>query len=153
MLINFIVLLITTLAAGLSVYLFPKFNQQTFKLLLVFAGSYLFSITILHILPELFATSSSPYYTGLFVLVGFLLQQSLEFLTSGVEHGHIHHSHIHDEQYSHKSSVAFLMVGLCLHSVLEGALLTQPTSLENHDHGSSTLLLGIIIHKMPAALC
>jgi len=29
----------------------------------------------------------------LFILIGFLLQQILEFLSSGIEHGHIHHLH------------------------------------------------------------
>ena len=49
-----LLLFFTPLIAGLLIYLVPKGRNTNFKLLLVFAGSYLFSITVIHILPELY---------------------------------------------------------------------------------------------------
>lgn len=115
---------------------------------LVFAGSYLFSITIIHIIPELFYESFNPSLIGLFLLGGFFLQFFLELMTSGVEHGHMHH--LPSEKDSHDFSAFFLLAGLCLHSIMEGALLAHPSELHNHEFPTG-LLFGIILHKMPAA--
>lgn len=144
MALNFLILFLSAFLAGLLVYVIPKWEEKHFKLILVFAGSYLFSITVLHILPELFGNHDSAYYMGLYVLIGFLLQQVLEFLSKGIEHGHIHH-------HGGKNAVWSLMVGLFLHAFLEGTLLSQQPSLSGHHHGSETLLVGIIMHKAPAA--
>lgn len=124
-----------------------KWKVRDFKRVLVFAGSYLFSITILHIFPELFADRASAYFMGLYVLLGFLLQQVLVFMSSGIEHGHIHD---HTET-GMRNSVWTLMVGLFLHAFLEGTLLSKEPSLSGHHHGSETLLIGIIMHKIPEA--
>ncbi|WP_316929467.1 hypothetical protein [Algoriphagus machipongonensis] len=79
MALNFLLLFLTALGAGSLVFVAPKFRDKYFKLVLVFAGSYLFSITILHILPELFHSGFEGGKMGLFILIGFLLQQLLEF--------------------------------------------------------------------------
>jgi zinc and cadmium transporter len=143
-----LILFTIALAAGLVAFYVPKINEGSYKLLLVFAGSYLFSITIIHILPELFHASSDPGYIGIFVLVGFFLQQSLEFFSSGVEHGHIH---THDKGHSHAESSAWIvLVALFAHSFLEGGLLAHPRTIEHH-HDSNTLLWGIALHKAPEA--
>ncbi len=148
MIADVLILFSIALAAGLVAFYVPKINDGSYKLLLVFAGSYLFSITIIHILPELFHASSSPGYIGIFVLVGFFLQQSLEFFSSGVEHGHIH---THDKGHSHTESSAWIvLVALFAHSFLEGGLLAHPRTIEHH-HDSNTLLWGIALHKAPEA--
>ena len=54
MTLKLIVLFFTPLLSGLLIYLVPKGKNTNFKLLLVFAGAYLFSITVIHVLPELF---------------------------------------------------------------------------------------------------
>ncbi|MFM9840633.1 MAG: ZIP family metal transporter [Cyclobacteriaceae bacterium] len=148
MIADVLILFSIALAGGLVAFYVPKINEDSYKLLLVFAGSYLFSITIIHILPELFHASSSPGYIGIFVLVGFFLQQSLEFFSSGVEHGHIH---THDKGHSHAESSAWIvLVALFAHSFLEGGLLAHPRTIEHH-HDSNTLLWGIALHKAPEA--
>jgi len=85
---------------------------------------------------------------GSCVLGGFFLQQFLEFLSSGVEHGHIH---VH-EQPGHHSGPSSLLVlfALCVHSILEGGLLAHPKTIAHH-HESDTLLWGILLHKAPEA--
>lgn len=112
---------------------------------LIFAGSFIFSITIIHILPEVFGLSTNPMKAGLYVLLGFFFQQFLEYFTSGIEHGH---SHSHD----HISGVSRygLLIALIIHSLLEGALLTHDSPF-HQEHGAYSLLIGIILHKMPAA--
>ncbi|TDQ17342.1 ZIP zinc transporter [Algoriphagus boseongensis] len=141
------------MAAGLLVFFSPVFREKYFKLVLVFAGSYLFSVTILHILPELFSTGFSNTRMGLYILLGFLLQQVLEFWSSGVEHGHIHK---HTSETS--KGVFTLMLGLFIHAFLEGTLLSHGNVMGAetgealaHTHSNKTVLLGIIMHKGPAA--
>ena len=148
MILNSFILIITTVLAGFSFYFVSNKNGSFFKAPLVFAGSYLFSITIIHILPELFSEAEEPFNLGIALLAGFFLQHLLEYLTSGIEHGHIPHS---DGSKNHKnSSTISLLIALCIHALLEGALLSHPSS-HHHQHESNTILFGIILHKMPAA--
>ncbi len=148
MLSNSLILFITSLFGGLAVYLLPKLSDKQLKMPLVFAGSYLFAITIIHIMPELFHSDMEGNKIGLLVLLGFFFQYFLEFFTAGVEHGHMH-KHTHDHHHS-TGSIYMLMIGLALHAFLEGTLISHPSELHEH-HDSTPLLLGIVLHKMPAA--
>ena len=120
--------------------------MKRFKVLLAFSGSYLFSLTVIHILPEAVHESHNFTLTGIFVLIGFFVQLVLEFSTEGVEHGHIHlHDHTPD------SSVPMAMFGgLCLHAFLEGMLLYHPSSFHEGEEVGN-LLFGLILHKIPEA--
>ena len=144
---NITILFVAAITGGALAYYYRSMEKFSFDLPLIFAGAYLFGITIVHVLPELFATTTLPLRAGIFVLVGFYLQQMLEFLTSGVEHGHLHKP---SDDHSHRSSMAFsLILGLSIHSFLEGSLLGHPTETANES--TWPLLLGILLHKMPAA--
>lgn len=148
MLLSLTVLFFTALAAGLTVFFMPKVKQGAYKLVLVFAGAYLFSITVIHILPELYVNARNPTTIGLYVLGGFFLQQILEYFSQGTEHGHVH---IHEGEQKHSVSAAFpIIIGLCLHAFLEGTLLAHPGTI-HEEHDASALLLGIALHKAPAA--
>ena len=147
MITNLIVLFIAPLASGLLIYLLPEGGKKNFRLLLVFAGSYLFSITVVHILPQLYNQSSSVGFVGLFVLAGFFLQQFLEYFTSGIEHGHIHaHGHHHHEH--HEVSALILLTAMCIHAFLEGGILVEPAGGSESNYA---ILFGIVLHRMPAA--
>ena len=139
------VLFSIAIGAGLLAFYIPKYNAKNYKLLLVFAGSYLFSITILHILPDLFHRDVNVEVIGIFILGGFFLQQMLEYLSSGVEHGHIH-IHTQHEKH-HESSSLLVLLALFIHAFLEGGLLAnaQPPGQP------STLFWGIALHKAPEA--
>lgn len=156
MTLKLFVLFFTPLLAGLAVYLIPSARGSKFKLLLVFAGSYLFAITVTHILPELYTQHSSMKLIGLFVLAGFFLQQLLEFFTSGVEHGHIHtddhhHDHSHGHSHTHqKMSALVLLSALCVHAFLEGSMLAKPVTM-GYGYDINAVLLGIALHRAPAA--
>ncbi|MEQ8550433.1 MAG: ZIP family metal transporter [Cyclobacteriaceae bacterium] len=144
MILIFITLFFFTFLSGLSVK-YLGITSSNIKNPLIFAGSFLFSITIIHILPEVFTLAEEPLVIGLWILGGFFFQQFLEHLTAGVEHGHFHS---HGEVSS--SFKASLLIGLTIHSLLEGALLTHDSPF-HEKHESYSLLLGIILHKMPAA--
>ncbi|APG61353.1 ZIP family metal transporter [Christiangramia salexigens] len=108
-------------------------SSSGFKLLLAFSGAYLLAVTVLELLPEVYQKPNSGI--GVFIMLGLLLQIVLEFLSKGVEHGHLH---------SHKNSKSFpflLLFSLSLHSLLEGFPLNQ----DNH------LLHGVVVHKIPVA--
>jgi len=154
MIIKLIVLFFTPLVAGLMVYLVPSAKESNFKLLLVFAGSFLFAITVTHILPELYQQNQGVTLIGLFVLAGFFLQQLLEYFTSGIEHGHIHthdhHEHNHHSHHHHTVSALVLLVALCVHAFLEGSMLAKPTAM-SFGQDTDSVLLGIALHRAPAA--
>jgi zinc transporter ZupT len=156
MIIKLLVLFFTPLISGLLIFMVPVIKSSNFRLLLTFAGSYLFGITVVHILPELYHQSAGVELIGLFVLAGFFLQQVLEYFTSGIEHGHMPsrvHGHDHHHHHSHhhrQVSAIVLLAALCVHAFLEGSMLAQPLSMGPH-YDTNAILLGIALHRAPAA--
>jgi len=126
----------SSLLGGLGIFLFKKDNSNRLKLVLSFSGAYLFAITVLHLMPDVY--SSGNPQIGLFILGGFLLQIFMEQFSEGIEHGHIH-------KHNHKHFVFPLgiMLSLCLHAFLEGMPLAQGQHKE--------LVFGIALHHIPAA--
>jgi zinc transporter ZupT len=121
---------------GLGIFLFKKDNSNRLKLVLSFSGAYLFAITVLHLMPDVY--SSGNPQIGLFILGGFLLQIFMEQFSEGIEHGHIHkHSH------QHFVFPLGIMISLCLHAFLEG----MPLAKGQHKE----LVYGIALHHIPAA--
>jgi len=131
-------LFFSALLGGLSVFFVKRDNSKMLKLILAFSGAYLFAITILHLIPDVYKTADESI--GLFVLGGFLFQLLLEQFSEGVEHGHIH-SHKHAETV-HVFPLG-VMFSLCLHAFLEG----MPLAGEHKNY----LLFGISLHHIPAA--
>lgn len=145
MTLTIFILFFASLFGGLSVNLLKE-QTKSIRYPLIFAGSFLFAITIIHILPEVFSLSTAPMKVGLFILLGFFLQQFLEYFTAGVEHGHFH---VPRNGVSGASKFG-LLTALVIHSLLEGALLTHQSPF-HEQHESHSLLLGIVLHKIPAA--
>ncbi|WP_373056042.1 ZIP family metal transporter [Zunongwangia sp. H14] len=128
------ILPLLSVLAGYVISLFLKPGNSTgFKLLLSFSGAYLLSVTVFELLPEVYQSNTADI--GIFIMMGLLLQISLEFVSKGVEHGHMHH---HEEV----GKFPFLLLAsLSLHALLEGFPI--------HEHGH--LLQGVVIHKIPVA--
>ena len=70
--LNIILLFGGAISGGLAIFLFKNDNQQKLKLVLSFSGAYLFAITILHLLPDVYAGGDK--MVGLYILGGFILQ-------------------------------------------------------------------------------
>jgi len=130
-----LVLFLSAFLGGTAIFLFKKANTQRLKIILSFSGAYLFAITILHLIPEVYETGD--HYVGLFILGGFLFQVLLEQFSEGIEHGHVH-NHSHDQAFPYG-----IMVSLCLHAFLEGMPLAKGHQNE--------LVFGIALHHIPAA--
>ncbi len=129
------ILFLSSLLAGLSVFFIKRNDTYLLKLILSFSGAYLFSITVLHLIPDIYTGNNNPYL-GVFILAGFLFQLLMERYSEGIEHGHIHH-------HSEKGFPFGIMVSLCLHAFLEGMPLAKGPQKE--------LLFGIAIHHIPAS--
>ncbi len=137
--ITYIALILSVIISGVSV-LYINISSKNLKLILSFSGAFLFAISVLHLIPEIYSAGTENI--GIYILIGFFLQLLLEFFTEGIEHGHIHvHKHAH-------STFPFtMMIGLCIHSFLEGM------PLANQDSGThNSLLTGIVMHNIPIAI-
>jgi len=150
MVIAILVLFFAVVVSGFLVKVFPPTQGRWLKLALAFSGAYLFTITIIHLLPEVLLQSDTPQVVGYWVLAGFFLQLVLELFSHGVEHGHIH-THTH----SRIGSMPFLLLGsLFVHSFLEGSILVQPNGEHlAHAHQQNSfylILLGVALHHIPA---
>ncbi len=145
------ILFFTALAGGVAFQLLPGLRKANIKYILMLAGSYLLSITIVHILPEVFAAFPDPATVGIFVLAGFFFQLVIEVFSRGIEHGHTHVHPTGDiDIHFHSSYIWSLMMGLCLHSILEGMIVVYPRVPVFHHHAGG-IMLGIILHKIPEA--
>ncbi|MCK9424323.1 MAG: ZIP family metal transporter, partial [Bacteroidales bacterium] len=140
MIVN-LVLIVTVLVSGSLIFLFKPDDQRVFKFLLAFSGAFLIGITFLKLVPEVFATPT--VLTGVFVLLGFLLQLTLELITEGAEHGHRH-----DHSESERVTPFLLLIGLCIHSFLEGMPIVRNFDLRIQH----SLVLGIVVHNIPISL-
>lgn len=119
---------------GITLF-FLKSDSSNFKLILTFSGAFLLATTVFELLPELY-NYFSPKKTGIFILVGIILQIVLEFFSQGAEHGHLHFS-----DNTPKSLPWFLFLSLFVHALLEGF------PIDHHN----AILFGIFVHKIPIA--
>lgn len=133
---NYILLILSVFIGSLLVFIL-KPKKQIVHLLLAFSGAYLLSVTILHLLPEVYTTNTDNTLIGVFILVGIILQSILESFSKGAEHGHIH---IHTDG---KQFPSLLFVSLCIHAFSEG--------LPIHN-ANDNLLWAIVVHKIPIAI-
>ncbi len=141
-LVSYLLLFFSIVMSGASVFAFRKINAQALKLLLAFSGSFLFALSMMHLIPGVYQGKDPSI--GAYILLGFFIQILLEIFSEGIEHGHIH---IHKHQ-----NAAFpygMMIGLCLHSFLEGIPLVQKF---NNESVEMSLLVGIILHHIPVAI-
>ncbi|MFA5782199.1 MAG: ZIP family metal transporter [Bacteroidales bacterium] len=148
-LIVFSALFFPVVLSGISVFFF-KTGEKTLKLILAFGGAFLLSLCFIELIPEIYSSESEQI--GLFIMLGFFIQLLLDFLTKGVEHGHhSHHEKLNEPCRNKHDDISFsgIMIGICIHSFLEGMPLSsnfQNIELKN------TLLTGIIIHNIPISI-
>ena len=132
-----ILLILAPILGGAVALLLKLKNQNNYKLVLSFSGAFLFSVTLLHLLPFVFKAQTN---AGIFILIGFFIQIVLEQLTKGVEHGHFH---VHHESRFYVVSV---LIGLSLHAFMDGLPLSNANAITAN---YKSLLYGISLHKIP----
>jgi len=140
----------TAIILGFLIALFLKpQKKRNIKLLLAFSGAFLLSLTVLHLLPELFEEShhvhegdqvNSSIPVGVFIMIGILFQIILEFFSKGAEHGHVH---VHTDENNELHHIPWLLfISLCIHALLEGFPI----------HENTNLAYGIAVHHFPIAI-
>jgi zinc transporter ZupT len=134
---NYLLPLLSVLFGYLiAIVLKPK-AKQNLKLLLAFSGSFLLSLTVMHLLPDVYVHQAAGQLNiGIFIMLGILFQIVLEFFSKGAEHGHVHG---HDKM---TKMPWLLFISLCVHAFLEGFPV-------GHHHD---LAYGIAIHHLPIAI-
>jgi len=129
-----------------SIALRLKMGPVSLRLLLAFSAGYLFALSIMHMMPEVFQ-SSPARLGGLFIVLGFCLQLVIDTFSTGIEHGHVH-LHTHD---CHKHLPVGIILGLCIHSFLEGLPVYNPHALQE-SHTNYQLIFGLAVHNVPITI-
>jgi zinc transporter ZupT len=136
---NYLLLTILTSSVigigALSLY-FKNFIDRFRYPITIISSSMVCGLIFIHIFPEVFEIGG--HKVGLAILGGLFLQMILENLTSGFEHGHLHH---HGKKT--KGIVIGLMIGLCLHAFIEGA----PLLIDTNAKHSSVVESNIHLHN------
>lgn len=136
-----LILFVLTIVGGVIPIVFKKFNQSWMTLLLAFSGAFLLSITLLHLLPEVFHELDEK--AGFYILLGFLIQLMLQRISHGVEHGHVH---IHEGV---SIQIFPIFIGLAIHAFMEGI----PIGFVYQSPGTApSIFLAIAAHKLPEAI-
>lgn len=141
-----ILLLVAPVLAAGAVAFAIKIEQTRLRLILAFSAAYLFAIAIMHLLPEAFMQGNVKL-TGLFIVLGFCLQVLMDTFSTGIEHGHVH---LHGKN-CHKHLPYGIIIGLLLHSFLEGLPVYDPNAPAGSNI-SYQLILGLGIHNLPITI-
>lgn len=131
---EYFILLLSVILGAVVVIVF-KPQSKIISLLLTFSGAYLLSIIFLKFLPSIY--NKGIEHIGIFILLGLIIQLSLEFFIKGHKHEHLHH-----EGETHFP--ISLLIGLNVHAFVEG----MPLS----DHHQHELLWAIALHHFPMAM-
>ncbi|SJZ50853.1 Zinc transporter ZupT [Chitinophaga eiseniae] len=138
-----ILILLATLAGGVIPMTIRRINANFTIYLLAFTGAFLFGVTIMHLLPEVYHELG--HSAGIYIVLGFFLQVFLQQLSHGMEHGH---THLPGEHHHH-IAVTPLLLGLSIHAFMEGI----PLGFKYEDQSAlPSLMIGVAAHKVPEAL-
>jgi zinc transporter ZupT len=145
---DYLVLLSSIALGAVTVFWFKLHEPGRLKLLNAFTGAYLLSLTVLHLLPELYRESrgNSHLLVGGLILAGFFIQVALDVISMGIEHGHSHHVHGHMPWG--------VLIGLCLHAFVESLALGHSHEPEPAlaEASRRLLLTSIVIHNFPVSI-
>lgn len=133
-------LLIASVFLGAVLVFVIKPTAKFTRLLLAFSGAYLLSVTILHLLPEVYVNHPDPKRIGILILTGIIIQSILESFSKGAEHGHIH---LHKKEHQFPW---LLFISLCVHAFSDGL------PIHNHQGHQHSLLWAVVVHKIPIAI-
>ena len=137
------IIIISSVLLGSAASWSVKTSSAAFKYLLAFSGAFLFGMLFTHLIPEVF--SSEMTHVGWWILAGFGVQLFLDYLSKGLEHGHLH---------LHENTLPLLpILGLLIHSFIEGMPLGEGHDHHEHLHAMNPgLLWSVAMHKFPIAI-
>lgn len=139
-----VLLFLPAFAVGVFVLKRPL-GKRSLGFMLAFSGSFLLSITITHLLPDVF--HGHQHWLGAVVLAGFFVQILFDVFSGGVDHGHheMTHGHTHNHSHSHPSALSLwgVLPAVYLHGLIEGVPLFY---IQRFDH---PIVLAIAFHGIP----
>jgi len=137
---SYFILFFFPLLGGTIGLIIQNHKTEQLKLFLAFSGAFLFSITAISIIPEVYAHETE-FNVGYFILAGFFLQIVIDLFSHGVEHGHLHHHETDKTPYG-------IFIALSLHAFLEGMAVGSNLFSEQIQ---TSFIFGIALHEIPAA--
>lgn len=144
---DYLILLSSIVLGAVTVFAFRLDAPKHIRLVNAFTGAFLLTLTMLHLLPELYHEighgGPSPVFIGSLMLAGFFVQVALDVISMGVEHGHQHH-------LPGRMPLG-VVAGLCLHAFVEALALGEGHG--HYDQSSRKLLLAsIVLHNFPVSV-
>jgi len=141
---KYVILILTILLTGFLMLQLKISTRNWTKHFLSFGGAFMLALCVFHLFPAIYHHDEQ--ITGMLIMAGFLFQLLLDFISGGIEHGHVH---LHPVE---KHKVYFpkaIFAGLCAHAFFEGMPLAT-----DHIHGHSTegLVWGIVFHNVPVTV-
>lgn len=133
---------------GIVLYFFENISQKILHLIIALGAGTMFSVSLVHILPEMLEVTSVSIYAFVF---GFLLIYLLEEILTPHSHDHHHHEHTHEDPHEHFNHVVMVAwIAIFLHTLLDGLSIRAWFSLDN-TLGFS-ILSWVAIHQIPVSL-
>lgn len=140
-------LFVPTLLSGAAVFFIPKRWEKGFQLLLPLGGSYLLSFMLMDMLPTFYKEAEKVHSLLYWMLIGFFLQLFLDCFSHGAAHAH---SHTPLPPLRSRWQAFSMLAALFVHAIFDGVLLGQG-SVSGSDGTVERLLVGLLLHKLPAA--
>ena len=133
---------------GVILYLFQNINQKILHLLIALGAGTMFSVALVHILPESLEQNPASIYA---FIGGFLLIYLLEEMLTPHSHDHTHHDHTHEDPHEHFNHVVLVSwIAIFIHTLFDGLGIRAGFAV-NTTLGL-TIFAGIAIHQVPVSL-
>lgn len=130
-----------TLIGGWGVVRFLQGRAGFMRLLSGLAAGYLLALTLIRLIPECLEDANGGAANAIWIMVGYLLVHLME-------HGITGHFHYGEEtHHSSKASGVSALVGLSLHSLMDGVALSA--AYATHSNLGPMMFLAILVHRVP----
>lgn len=147
---SFIVLLSLFIisSVGVVLYFFKTINQKILHLLIALGAGTMFSVSLIHILPESLEWNNLSIYT---FVIGFLLIYLLEEILTPHSHDHTHHDHTHEDPHEHFNHIVIVAwIAIFIHTLFDGLGIRAGFMINTALWMS--IFAGVAIHQIPVSL-
>lgn len=114
---------------GIILYFFDSISQKILHLFIALGAGTMFSVSLVHILPETMEESQYAIYA---FVIGFLCIYLLEEILTHHRHDHSHEDHSHEDPHEHYNHVVIVAwIAICIHTLFDGLSIRAGFSMEN----------------------
>lgn len=133
---------------GLLIHIWRGVSEKILHLLVALGWGTMFSVSLVHILPESLEENSLAIYT---FIAGFIFIYLIEELLTPHHHDHTHWDHSHEDPHEHLDHIIIVSwIAIFLHTLFDGVGIRAGMTL-NEELGIS-ILTGVAIHQIPVSL-